>query len=179
MSYVQKILLPKERLIYLGRLHWVVFLPGLAFVVVSSIMTQALPLIIKTLLGPEILSMIALVVPVLSALVFVVGVFLLAYATVRQSTTELAITDRRIIAKYGFISRSTYEIMNNRITGANFDQSIAGRLLGYGTVVVHGAGGDISPFDVIADPQSFNRALVHMMSLREDTTQSVMDKKGL
>jgi uncharacterized membrane protein YdbT with pleckstrin-like domain len=70
------------------------------------------------------------------------------------------ITNHRIIAKYGFISRSTFELMINRITGANFDQSIMGRIFGFGTVIVHGAGGDISPFDVVADPQEFHRNLV-------------------
>jgi uncharacterized membrane protein YdbT with pleckstrin-like domain len=82
---------------------------------------------------------------------------------VRQSSTELAITNRRLIAKYGFISRATFEIMINRVTGVNFDQTVMGRILGYGTILVHGAGGDISPFDVVANPQLFQRALMDVL----------------
>jgi len=44
--------------------------------------------------------------------------------------------------------------------GRQFRSTITGRILGYGTVLVHGAGGDISPFDVVANPQLFQRALM-------------------
>ena len=91
------------------------------------------------------------------------GLGLLIGALVRQSATELAITNRRLIAKYGFISRSTFEIMVNRVTGVNFDQTIGGRILGYGTILVHGAGGDVSPFDIVANPQLFQRALMDVV----------------
>jgi uncharacterized membrane protein YdbT with pleckstrin-like domain len=93
----------------------------------------------------------------------VAGLILLIGSTIRQSSTELAITNRRLIAKYGAISRSTFEIMIGRVTGVNFEQTMMGRILGYGTVLVHGAGGDISPFDVLSNPQLFQRALMDVV----------------
>ncbi len=98
-----------------------------------------------------------------STLFSVVGFGLLIAAMVRQSATELAITNRRLIAKYGFVSRNTFEIMVNRVTGANFDQSVTGRILGYGTIIVHGAGGDTSPFDLVANPHLFHQALMRVL----------------
>ncbi len=92
-----------------------------------------------------------------------VGLVLVLGALVRQSSTELAVTNKRLIAKYGFISRATFEIMINRVTGVNFDQTIMGRLFGYGTVLVHGTGGDISPFDVVANPQGLQHALMDIL----------------
>ena len=67
------------------------------------------------------------------------------------------------LAKYGFISRTTFEIMINRITGANFDQTVVGRLMGFGTIWVHGAGGEVSPISGVSNPQLFYRALVSML----------------
>jgi uncharacterized membrane protein YdbT with pleckstrin-like domain len=92
-----------------------------------------------------------------------VGFILLLSSVVRQSATELAITNKRVIAKYGFVSRSTFEIMINRVAGVNFDQTIMGRIFGYGTVLVHGTGGDVSPFEVVANPQGFQHALMDIL----------------
>ena len=93
-------------------------------------------------------------------LVVLAGVMLLLGAYIRQMSTELAVTNRRLIAKYGFVSRVTFEIMLSRITGANFEQTVTGRLFGFGTVWVHGAGGEVSPIGGVANPQLFYRALM-------------------
>ena len=50
--------------------------------------------------------------------------------------------------------------MIGRVTGVNFDQTVVGRMMGYGTILVHGVGGDVSPFDGMANPQLFQRALM-------------------
>ncbi|MCL2473569.1 MAG: PH domain-containing protein, partial [Alphaproteobacteria bacterium] len=84
-------------------------------------------------------------------------------AFVRQMSTELVITNKRIIAKYGFIARTTFEIMLNRITGVNFDQTVLGRMFDFGTILVYGAGGNVSPFNGIAHPEKFQRALMRVM----------------
>ena len=43
-------------------------------------------------------------------LVVAVGLVFLAWAWVRVRSTELAITDKRVIAKFGFVKRHTVEI---------------------------------------------------------------------
>ena len=92
-----------------------------------------------------------------------VGTAFLLAAYIRQTSTELAVTNRRIIAKYCFISLTTFEIMITRVTGANFEQTVTGRLLGYGTILVHGAGGEISPIELVAHPQEYHRALMGVL----------------
>lgn len=47
---------------------------------------------------------------------------------------EFAITNKRIIVKTGFISRKTLEMNLSKIESVNVDQSILGRMLGYGTI---------------------------------------------
>jgi len=160
MTYLNKMLLPDERILHIATLHWIIFVPGLMLTAIGGIGGFYSYEIVGRLLGPSVVPLLGRIVSGIAFVCALAGFGLLIGALVRQSSTELAITNRRLIAKYGFISRSTFEIMTNRVTGVNFDQTITGRLLGYGTILVHGAGGDISPFDGVTNPQLFQRALM-------------------
>lgn len=163
MSYVQKVLLPGENIRYVAFVHWVVYVQGLVVTVCGGLLGHSSYAIVAHIFGTNNLEPYGRILSGLGLFITVVGVALLIGAYVRQASTELVLTDRRIVAKYGVIARSTFEIMASRITGANFDQTIPGRLLGYGTILVHGAGGEISPIDLVADPQGFHRALLEMI----------------
>jgi uncharacterized membrane protein YdbT with pleckstrin-like domain len=163
MTYLSKMLLPDERIVYIATLHWIIFVPGLCLTALGGFFGFYSYSIVGVLFGPAMIAVVGRLIAGGAFVCALAGLALLIGAVVRQSATELAITNRRLIAKYGFISRSTFEIMINRVTGANFDQTVMGRLLGYGTILVHGAGGDISPFDVVTNPQLFQRALMDVL----------------
>ncbi len=163
MAYVDKILLPNERVLCVTTVHWIIYTEGLIITAGGGLLSFYGRTILNTFLGPEMAMHMARPFAILSMTVVFMGICLLLGAYVRQASTELAVTNCRVIAKYGMISRATFEIMVNRITGANFDQTITGRILGFGTVLIHGAGGDVSPFDEIGDPQGFYKALMTVM----------------
>ncbi len=163
MSYIEKILLPDERVIYVATLHWVIYVPGLAVSLLGLVIGRLGYDIIYDVFGPSFAHYVDHPLGAIGLLIFAVGVMMVVVSYIRQTSTELAVTNRRIIAKYGYIARTTFEILVNRMTGSNFDQTVLGRLLGYGTVLVHGAGGDISPFDRISDPQGFHNALMQVL----------------
>jgi uncharacterized membrane protein YdbT with pleckstrin-like domain len=77
-------------------------------------------------------------------------------------TSEFAITNKRIMIKTGFISRSTFEMNHSKIESINVIQSILGRLLGYGTIVVMGTGSTREPFAYIRDPLAFRRKFLEL-----------------
>jgi uncharacterized membrane protein YdbT with pleckstrin-like domain len=81
-----------------------------------------------------------------------VGLILLIWAWVLYRTTEFAVTDRRIIAKTGLISRSTVELFLDKVEALQVDQSVMGRLLDFGTVSIHGTGATHEPFRNISTP---------------------------
>ena len=54
--------------------------------------------------------------------------------------TEIAVTDRRIIYKRGFINRHTVEMNMDKVATVDVDQSILGRMLNYGCIQVLGVG---------------------------------------
>ncbi len=80
-------------------------------------------------------------------------------AWISVSSTELVVTDRRVIHKVGFISRKTREMNREKVESIDVDQSVGGRLFGYGTIIVHGTGSSWEPFTNISDPLAF-RSLI-------------------
>lgn len=72
-------------------------------------------------------------------------------------TSEFAITNKRIIIKVGFISRRTLEMNLGKVESVHVDQSMLGRILGYGTITVIGTGGTKEPFSDISAPLEFRR----------------------
>ena len=99
---------------------------------------------------------------------FGVGLIFFLIVYLRWSTTELAITDRKVIAKYGIISRSTIEILLPKIESVHIDQGVFGRILNYGTVVISGAGRPQAPIAGIVDPLAFRR---RFMEVQEEATR--------
>lgn len=72
-------------------------------------------------------------------------------------TTEFAITNRRIIAKTGFIRRHTLEIFLQKIESIEVNQNILGRLLNFGSVTVTGTGSTKESFKAIKDPLTLRK----------------------
>jgi len=72
-------------------------------------------------------------------------------------TDEFAVTNRRVIVKTGLISRKTLEMNLSKIESVNVDQSIFGRLLGYGTITIIGTGGTRESFPNISKPLLFRK----------------------
>ena len=72
-------------------------------------------------------------------------------------TSEYAITNKRVIIKLGLISRKTLEMNLSKIESVNVDQSIFGRILGYGAITIIGTGGTRETFSDLANPIQFRR----------------------
>jgi uncharacterized membrane protein YdbT with pleckstrin-like domain len=88
---------------------------------------------------------------------------------VEYVTSEFAVTNKRVIMKIGWISRQVLELNLHKIESVNVDQSLLGRLLGYGTITVIGTGGTRETFDRIAHPFAFRKAFQEQESEFEDT----------
>ena len=85
-------------------------------------------------------------------LVVVVGLFILIWAWIKYRTTEFAVTDRRVIAKTGLVSRRTVEMFLDKVESLNVEQTVAGRIFDYGTVTIRGTGATSETFGNISAP---------------------------
>src|SRR5689334_7180911 len=90
-------------------------------------------------------------------LVIVVGLFIMIWVYVKRKTTELAITNKRVIAKKGFIQRDTIEMFLGKVESVHVEQSVTGRMFDYGTVIVSGTGVMSSRFENISAPLEFRK----------------------
>jgi uncharacterized membrane protein YdbT with pleckstrin-like domain len=76
--------------------------------------------------------------------------------------SEFVITNRRIIIKTGFIARRTVEMNISKIESVNVDQTIIGRILGFGSITIIGTGGTRETFHNISKPIDFRKAFQEM-----------------
>jgi uncharacterized membrane protein YdbT with pleckstrin-like domain len=105
----------------------------------------------------------------LAPLIILGGFFLAAWgfglvfwvaAYIRYKTTELAFTNKRVIAKVGFISRQTVELTISKVESIQVHQGILGRIFNFGTLIISGAGNPQAPIAGISNPMGFRRAFM-------------------
>jgi uncharacterized membrane protein YdbT with pleckstrin-like domain len=164
MSYVERNLVPGETLIYQTRHHWMVLIG---------------PTLVALLFGvPGILLLVGavqarngnsyslggvhptsgeLLIP--GILLMIVAIVALGYGVTKRNATEMAVTNRRVLIKTGMGSRRTLDLMLSRVESIGVEESMFGRMVGYGTVIVRGTGGTPESFVKIGHPQEFRRAV--------------------
>ncbi len=102
---------------------------------------------------------------VLAIVLFSVGLATLLSAWLRQRTTELVLTDRRIIAKRGIMGRETVEMNLSKVESLHVSQGIMGRMLDYGDVAVVGTGSSLEPLRGVSHPLELRRKLGELADL--------------
>lgn len=177
--YLEREMRGNERILYDAELHWIVYHFGLMTTIFGALLGHFGPVLTMKFIDSSVADFLYKPLTYLAVLIIVVGALHLFFGFIRQISTELVITNRRVIAKYGFISTTTYELMLSKVEGANIDQSVIGRMLGYGTVMVKGTGGGISPIDHVANPYRFHQELMKTLETvhhREKAQES--EEKG-
>ena len=89
--------------------------------------------------------------------VFLAGLIVWGVAFVRYKTTEIAVTNKRIIVKLGLIARNTVEMNLAKIETIQVNQSLLGRIFDFGSLVISGGGNPQEPIVGIANPMAFRR----------------------
>ncbi|MEI6692077.1 MAG: PH domain-containing protein [Chlorobium sp.] len=150
MGYIENNLIPGEKLYVVGRLHWTIFSKSIFFICMA---TGLLLYALKSSMAGE--ANVALLVRNAGLLALVPSLWYFVQALIKRQATELAVTSKRVIAKFGFIKRSTIELNHSKVESFHVDQSVAGRIFGYGTLHINGTGGGITPIPDISDPLGF------------------------
>jgi uncharacterized membrane protein YdbT with pleckstrin-like domain len=101
------------------------------------------------------------------------GAFLLAAAALMigwpflaRRFTELAVTDSRLIAKFGIVSTHSLEIRLDKVETVRVKQTLIGKLLNYGDLMVTGTGTTFDPIPNVSRPLAFRSALNQAMESR-------------
>jgi membrane protein YdbS with pleckstrin-like domain len=144
MSYLDDHLLDGEQIVYRARLHWTIFTPA----------------IIVVLLGVALAIVLRMYDPpywYLGLVLAGIGLLLAIGPAIRYTTSEFAVTNKRVLSKTGFIQRESDETLLSKVEAVSVDQGILGRMLGFGTVTITGSGGTEDSFPRIAQPLELRR----------------------
>jgi uncharacterized membrane protein YdbT with pleckstrin-like domain len=150
MKYYKKVLQPDETVVVIGNLHWVIYGRALVFFFLG----------VLALIASRQIPAVEIGVELLAAAFFILGLIAFLHAWIVRTTTEVVVTDRRVIHKRGLISRHTEEMNITKVETVDVDQGIWGRVLGYGTLVVRGTGGGWEPLRRLASPLQIRNAII-------------------
>ena len=152
MSYIDSNLLPGERVVFRTRLHWLLFLWPVVFVVI--VMFPAAWLLAAGSWSSYTWTPLA------------AGLLVLLPAFIKRMSSDFAVTNKRIMMKEGVFHTRSTEVLLSKVEAIKVDQSLPGRIFDYGSIVVTGTGGTTETFLQIQAPLAFRRAV-----------QSVADKE--
>lgn len=143
MSYISANLIPNERILYRTSLHWKIFVPAVLLLLLC------VPVIVVAIDGGlnPYLSLSVQVVPFVA--------FLSAFLTWHFS--EFGVTDKRVLIKTGIVGRHTLETLLTKVENIGVEQSVWGRLFGFGTIYVTGTGSTKETFPGIDAPLEFRK----------------------
>lgn len=163
-AYTRSILQPNEKVLFATSLHWIIFFQGaVALTLGLLLLFYGQPML--TLLGePTLQTTAEEPLKYLTTFLTLLGLYLLTVTTLRQLGTELVLTNHRLIAKSGIISRNSYELFLTKIEGADLEQSAFGRIFGYGKLTIRGVGTNLAPLYDIANPNGFQNVLLAQLT---------------
>lgn len=90
------------------------------------------------------------------------GLLFLIIAAMECVSTELALTNKRVIAKYGFIRRTTVEISLLKLEAIQVQQGIIGRIFNFGDIIMTSAGNPRATIPGIDKPLEFRRKFLEL-----------------
>ncbi len=163
MSYIDDNLMTDESVVYRTQKHWAIFLfPTLIFLLLL------LWVIGSVIAYPEYKGLSLQIFALELFFQLFCGTLPLLFAFINFKTSEYGITNKRVVAKVGFIRRDSLEVLLTKVEGIQVRQGILARILGYGTIEIGGTGGTKNPFRAIDAPFVFRQAAQEQIALVQD-----------
>ena len=128
------------------RRHWLVY-GGAILALALLAASRALPNDLQ-----DEKELIVLLLPPLAAVAAFIG-------WLRRAATVITVTSHRLTCKSGLIGRHTVEMNLDKVESVDVDQTLLGRIFGFGTVTIRGVGTTIDPIRGIADPLGLRHAV--------------------
>jgi uncharacterized membrane protein YdbT with pleckstrin-like domain len=149
MSYIEATLTPNEKVQYVAKVSQWYLLPfclyGLFFVWIALFYLNSKSIMIQTAF-------------------IMVAFWIFSWVAIQYGATEMAVTNKRVLCKLGFVSRSTTEIALSKIESVDVDQGFLGRIMNYGNIRVFGTGNNVAFMKGIDEPLKFRAAVMTAIS---------------
>ena len=142
MSYIDRNLLPDERILFRVKKHWIIFFVPVVMTIFSCYASNYLhqnDILVKVEYAPWAITLI-----------------FWAYYGLEYLSSEYAVTNKRVMMREGFFVRHGNEMRLSAISQVNVDQSLLGQLLNYGAVSIN-AFGAFDSYTLISSPFRFQQ----------------------
>lgn len=143
MSYLIKTLLEGEFVSYRARLHWWIFVFPIIMLLFSIFLLWRESQVVLQITG---------------GVLCVISLWSIVNRLILRLTSDFVVTNKRVILKTGVLRRNVSDLQLNKTEGLIFQESIVGRILGFGTIIVT-TGGITNTYPYIASPLLFRRAI--------------------
>jgi len=150
MSYIDGNLLDGEHIVFRTRLHWLLFMGPVLFIVIVLLPVAWFLNSGTWFLASGTWSSYAWVPIGLGALILVA-------TFIKRQSSDFAVTNKRVMMKVGVFTTRSTELLLSKIEAIAVEQTLVGRIFGYGDIVITGSGGTKESFSQIQSPREFRR----------------------
>lgn len=172
MSFIRKIKSPDERLVGIAYIHWIYGLQGILWLAGLMLLGLFLENGLTGLFAAFRDNAAWRVVSGFGDIIFwvcsIIGLVFFFFYILMMATTEIGLTDKRVIYKRGFLFVRTLEVDIEEIKGATVDNGILGRILNYGYILLDARFVENVHLPALADPYRFVKALNEMRSKQKE-----------
>ncbi len=172
LQYIQQSLTQDEELVHAGEFHWMYTVSAysnIVFGVIFGILILVFAIKMEPVMfGNPVFQELSTLqkiqtlhpgIKILTFFVILMGILKFVQMMIVKATTEIAITNKRLVYKRGLVARYVGEMSIDRIEGVNVLQGILGRIFNYGRVMVRGMGVGEVVLPPIAEPVKFRQAI--------------------
>jgi uncharacterized membrane protein YdbT with pleckstrin-like domain len=156
MAYVDRVLGAGEEKLYTTRRHVVFLLSRIALRALIAIAAIVLGILLKVKIS-GIAGAVPFILLLIIALIFAIQVVVL---TMEWRNEQYVVTGRRVIQAKGLFAKHMMDSSLNMINDLVLDQSVWGRLFGFGDIQIITGNDDENLLRGLQDPFAFKRALL-------------------
>jgi hypothetical protein len=174
MSYARNLLSRGEEVVYESRQHWFAVIARTWFWLLIAIVALALVIFLVSGTEPFVNETVDQIVTLAAVAGLLAAAGWVGFVLWDWRNQEWLITTRRVIRAEGVLNKSVSDSSLEKINDARLDQSVFGRIFGFGTLDILTAaeemnqGSNVADFPMIADPVDFKKAMFDQKQMIEN-----------
>lgn len=155
--YIKNSLSRDEEIMYIAKFHWFKWMAHYIYVIFAVLLSASVFVAYRNnILTTDIKSVMLLVA-------FFLFLMMSIASYVDLVTKEMGITNKRVIFKKGFIHTDSDELLLNKIESIEIEQSLWGRIFGYGDMFFAGTGTTKVEFRDVSRPVQLKKHIEELM----------------
>lgn len=160
--YVQDILLPEEKILHYAKVHYILYAPGVFLMAAAMALIYYLPDVFLAFgMSHDSFGTAMGITKFISVSLFMAGIAMLLRAWLHIYSTEVVVTNMRVLVKVGISTATTAEIDRHRISSVIVTKPLMGRIFDYGWISILGYSGNISGLPVLTSPHEIQKHIYH------------------